>query len=63
MVCIIFVFFLLKLNYIPIPLQVQSVVSEVDAGGVPQAKDEHCSLFPSQNILFDGATVGLWNGH
>lgn len=43
--------------------QVPGVVGDVDNSGVPQNKDEHCSLFPSQNILFDGSTVKAWHGH
>ncbi|XP_012942725.1 protein FAM91A1 [Aplysia californica] len=43
--------------------QVARVVSEVDSHGVPQNRDEHCSIFPSQNILFDGTRVQVWKGH
>lgn len=43
--------------------QVQSIVSEVDSNGVPQHRDEHCSLLPSQNILFDGKSVKVWSRH
>lgn len=43
--------------------QVPSVISEVDSCGILQNKDEHCSLLPSQNILFDGSCVMAWNCH
>ncbi|GFO05062.1 protein fam91a1 [Plakobranchus ocellatus] len=43
--------------------QVQGVISEVDNNGIFQNKDEHCSLLPSQNILFDGASIRVWKGH
>ncbi|KAK0042085.1 protein FAM91A1 [Biomphalaria pfeifferi] len=53
----------LKLLEFIMAWQVPTVVAEVDNQGVPQSKDEHCSLFPSQNILFDGTTVQVWRGH
>ncbi|CAL1532633.1 unnamed protein product [Lymnaea stagnalis] len=43
--------------------QVPHIVTEIDTNGVPQIRDEHCSLFPSQNILFDGSRIHVWKGH
>ncbi|RUS75324.1 hypothetical protein EGW08_016913 [Elysia chlorotica] len=43
--------------------QVPSVLAEVDTSGIVQNKEDHCSLLPSQNILFDGTGVRLWTGH
>ncbi|KAH9523750.1 hypothetical protein Btru_040824 [Bulinus truncatus] len=53
----------LKLLEFIMAWQESAVVADVDNLGVPQNKDEHCSIFPSQNILFDGSNIEVWRGH
>ncbi|XP_059163010.1 protein FAM91A1-like [Physella acuta] len=53
----------LKLLEFIMAWQVPNIVADVDNQGIPQNKDEHCSLFPSQNLFFDGTNILVWKGH
>ncbi|KAK7508153.1 hypothetical protein BaRGS_00000392 [Batillaria attramentaria] len=43
--------------------QVASAVNELESHGVPQSRDEHCTLYPTENIIFSNGKLQKWNGH
>ncbi len=43
-------------------VQEAGVQQEVESAGVPDVREEHCSLLPSRPLLFEGSKVTLWDG-
>ncbi|ESP05148.1 hypothetical protein LOTGIDRAFT_227830 [Lottia gigantea] len=43
--------------------QDESIVHELESSGVPQDKDEHCSLYPTFNLLYSDGHLQHWMGH
>lgn len=43
--------------------QIASAVQELEAHGIPVSRDEHCTLYPTENILFSNRKLQKWNGH
>ncbi|KAK7100158.1 protein FAM91A1-like [Littorina saxatilis] len=42
--------------------QVASTVTEVETHGLPQSKEEHCTLYPTVNVLFSNGKLQKWTG-
>ncbi|XP_041359980.1 protein FAM91A1-like [Gigantopelta aegis] len=40
-----------------------SVMTEIESSGIPQDKEEHSAIYPTQNLIFQDGVLQKWEGH